>query len=482
MHINNLLKKYKQLSQPLKASLWFTICSIIQKGISFITVPIFTRLLTTDQYGLFNVYQSWLQITTIFATLNLAAGVFNNGMIKYENDRDRYTSSMQGLSTTVTVIFFIICLIFNDFWQKATQLPLILLFAMFAEMLVVPSFNYWAARQRFEFKYRKLVTLTILVAVLNPIIGIISVLSVENKGIARILSATIVQVCIYAVLYFYNILKGKNFFEKKYWKFALAFNLPLIPHYLSMIVLSQSDRIMINYFCGTGAAGIYSVAFSVAMVMNIVTQGINSSFIPWTYQKLRDHQYKEIGEISNYLLIIVGITIILLVTFAPEIIKIMATQEYYAAIWIIPAVALNTYFTFLYSLFANIEFYFEENIFIAIASIISAIVNVVLNAIFIQKFGYIAAGYTSLFCYMIYSISHYVFMRKVSKKHINGEKIYNQRFILFFSVGLFITSMLLMMIYNYPILRYIVIAIIICILGIKRKLIIDKIKLIRKKD
>lgn len=474
-----IYKKYTQLSQPLKASLWFTICSTLQKAISFITVPVFTRLLTTDQYGLFNVYQSWLQIITIFATLNLAAGVFNNGMIKYDDDRDRYTSAMQGLSTTVTVSLFLICLTFNGLWQTITQLPLVLLFAMFAEMLFVPAFNYWAARQRFEYRYRKLVVLTLIVSILNPIVGILSVLSTEDKGVARIVSATLVQVCIYLVIYIHNAVKGKKFFAKQYWKFAIAFNIPLIPHYLSSIVLGQSDRIMINYFCGTGAAGVYSVAFSVAMVMNIVSQGINSSFVPWTYQKLKKQKYKDIGNISNFILLLVGAAIIFLVAFAPEIIKIMAPAEYYEAIWIIPAVALNTYFAFLYSLFANIEFYYEENIFIAIASILAALANITLNAIFIPIVGYLAAGYTSLTCYIIYSITHYIFMTKVCRKHINGLKIYNVRFIIFFSIGLIIASFLLMFVYDHIILRYLFVSIVLMILYIKRNFIMEKLRSIK---
>ncbi len=89
------------MSAPVKAAMWFTICSFLQKGIQFITVPIFTRLLTKEQYGLYNVYNSWSQIVLIFASLNLFYGVFNNGMLKFETDRDRFVSSVQGASTAM---------------------------------------------------------------------------------------------------------------------------------------------------------------------------------------------------------------------------------------------------------------------------------------------------------------------------------------------------------------------------------------------
>lgn len=87
-----------------------------------LSVPIFTRLMTTDEYGVYSVYQSWYQILTVIVTLNLFAGVYNKGLVKYEDDKDRFTSSMQGLSTLTTIVFFFIYLIAIDFWTKIFEL------------------------------------------------------------------------------------------------------------------------------------------------------------------------------------------------------------------------------------------------------------------------------------------------------------------------------------------------------------------------
>ena len=92
--MKNLLSYYNNLSEPIKATLWFTISSIIQKGIALLSTPIFTRLLTTEEYGVYSVYQSWYSILLIFATLNLYAGVYNNGMTKWPDKRQEYTSSL----------------------------------------------------------------------------------------------------------------------------------------------------------------------------------------------------------------------------------------------------------------------------------------------------------------------------------------------------------------------------------------------------
>ena len=94
----SLLKKYRSLPVQAKASIWFLICAFLQKGISVLTTPIFTRLLTAAEYGQFNVFNSWLSILQIFISLNLSFGVYAQGLVKFSEDRYVFSSSMQGLS------------------------------------------------------------------------------------------------------------------------------------------------------------------------------------------------------------------------------------------------------------------------------------------------------------------------------------------------------------------------------------------------
>ena len=86
---------------------------------------------------------------------------------------------------------------------------------------------------------------------------------------------------------------------------------------------------------------------------------------------------------------------------------------------------------FLYNLFGNIEFYYEKTLFIMVASCVGAILNGVLNAAFIPIFGYYAAGYTTLFCYAVFAVSHYVFYRIIVRKKADVKGIYNGKIILF---------------------------------------------------
>lgn len=83
-----VVERYREMPVQIKASFWFLLCSFLQKGISVITTPIFTRLLSTAEYGQYNVFNSWLSIATIFITLNLSYGVYTQGLIKFEDEQN----------------------------------------------------------------------------------------------------------------------------------------------------------------------------------------------------------------------------------------------------------------------------------------------------------------------------------------------------------------------------------------------------------
>lgn len=460
---------YSNLSSPIKASIWFTICSVLQKGIGLLTMPIFTRLLTTEQYGLFTVYNSWYAIISVIATLNLSEGVYNNGLTKFSNDRKKYTSSLQGLSTFLTTILLIIYLINIKFWNSILELSTFFMILMFAEMYFVPAYSFWVVGQRYNYKYKKLVIVTLLITISIAVSGIIGVSLTVYKAEARVFTNVLVYVLVGMIFYIYNLYKGKALVNAKYWKFAFRFNIFLVPHYLSMTILNQADRIMISQMAGKHEAAIYSVAYTVSSIMTIVTSAINSSFIPFTYKALKGKDYKAIGKNANSLLILVGGMCVLAMAFGPEIVGLFATSEYYDAIWIIPPVATSVYFIFLYPLFGNIEFYFEKTKYIAIASCCGAILNIVLNYIFINIFGYYAAGYTTLACYIIFSFAHYYFYKKILKEELPYIKIYNVRIILGISISLLIMMVIMTVTYKYRLLRYSIIFILLVIAIIKRK-------------
>lgn len=483
MIVAKLKTKYLKMSIPAKAALWFAICGMLQKGIQFLITPVFTRLLTTVQYGRINVYLSWYNIISMFLTLNLYMGGFNNGMIQNEDRRSEYLSAIQGLVVTITVGLYVVFLLTKRFWQSALEMDMTMISVMFLEILFHSSLFLWAARERFEFRYRKLVVYTVIVALLPSLAAIVGILlsPAEYGAEAKIYCNAVLIIILCAPLLVQNIIKGNNFYNKDFWIFALKFNIPLVPHYLSGIVLNQADRIMISRMVGDAEAGVYGLAYSAAMVLNVVTSAINQSFASWIYGKLKKQEYKGIKKITTPLFAGVAVLILMLIAFAPEAIAIFGGSAYKSAIWIIPSVSASLYFNFIFIIYANIEFYFMKNKYISYASMAGAVLNIILNYFGIKAWGYLVAGYTTLICYILFAVSHLYFMRRVTKDNIGFISLFDDKVV--FGIGglLVALSALMLLVYENIVARYGILLVLITTVFMNRKRVISIIKEIRMK-
>lgn len=478
--IKKILKKYNDIPVAAKATLWFMVCTIIQKSIALITTPIFTRLMSPAQYGQFSVYNSWLQIFTIIATLRLNYAVFNKGMSKYKEDRDGYTSTMQSITFMIAGGMLVIYLIFHKQINALTELPTFIMVALFVELLVTPAIDFWTIRKRYEYLYKPVVFRTIIMAVLNSGIGVIAVLLSEEKGYARIITCILVNFCFGICLFVYNRKKGKVWFKKEYAIFALKFNLPLLLHYISQYIMDQFDRIMIQKMVSVAAAGVYSVAYNAGLLMKIVTQSIINAIVPWQYDKLEKKKFKELDDVLFLIYILVSGVALLFSAFAPEIMRILADEKYYEAVYVIPPVAIGLVFVFMYTAFANVEFYYDQNKFTMYISMIGALLNVGLNYVGIKLYGYMAAAYTTLFCYVIFALGHYIYMTISVKKLLKIERVFETKRLVILSFAILVLGITVMLFYNNMIIRYVMILLILMVAYMKRNVITNTLGDIKK--
>jgi O-antigen/teichoic acid export membrane protein len=405
--------------------MWFFVCAVLQRGISTITTPIFTRILSSDEFGQFSVFSSWLSVLGVLVTLQLVGGVFITGLVKFKEDARVFASSLQGLTLTLCLAWTIVYLLFRNFWNSVFSLTTVQMLAMLIIIWSTAVFSFWMTEQRNAYKYKLLIVVTLMVSLAKPALGVLLILCAEDKVTARILGLMIVELVFYTGFFFAQVYRGKKFFSAKYWKYAILFNLPLLPHYLSNSVLSSSDRIMIQRIIGDSAAGIYSLAYSISLVMHLVSDSLNKTMSPWLYQKIGAKDYNALPKAVYPSLILIGLANLFLIAVAPEAVALFAPREYYDAIYVIPPVAMSVYVGYLYLCFCPFEFYYEKTTWTTIGTLTSAVSNIILNAIFIPVFGYYAAGYTTLVSYLIHALMHYHFMRKVCKMYLGDIKPYN---------------------------------------------------------
>ena len=476
--MNNLKNRYLLIPVQVRASICFLIAAFFQKGIQFITTPIFTRLLSTTEYGKYNVFLSWFGIFEVIVGLGLNGGIYAQGIIKFESKKNAFTSALVGLTILLVVMWSGFYILFADGVNEITHLTFNETILMGPLIALNAVLGFWSVDKRSQFDYKPVVFISIISAILNPVISIMLIKYNIDGSYVRIIGMFITALIIDTPIMFKILFKGRKICSIEIWKYALNFNIPLIPHYLSSIILNSSDRIMIEKIVGVSEAGIYSLAYSVAMIMMMFNSALLQTIEPWLYKKIKERRMNKMPMVAYSSFIAVALVNMLLILFAPEIIRIFAPEEYYDAIYVVPPVAMSVFFSFMYSFFATFEFYFEKTKYISFATSIGAVTNIILNYVFINWFGYIAAGYTTLLCFVIYAIFHYIFMNIIYKDKFEGKQLYDTRIIILISLIFVFASFGAMACYISIYYRLMYLACLFLICFIFRKKIIGSIKFI----
>ena len=253
------------------------------------------------------------------------------------------------------------------------------------------------------------------------------------------------------------MVRGRKFISMRYWKFSLALSVPLIANQFATQILNNSGRVMIGWFVDNSAVGIYGTLSSVSTVSAIVWSAINSSFIPFLYRNIDDSEGKKrVRSLASILLLTYAAVCVLMTFLAPEVVKIIATDEYMAAIYIMPPISAAIFQNAISNMYANVLLYHKKSSYIMIASICGAVLNIVLNAVLIPLFGYQAAAYSMLIAFVFLS---YVQMRVSKKLHftITGTKetVYDDKVIIGIQWLVIVLSAIAIPLYHFTIIRYI---------------------------
>lgn len=464
-------KKYRSLPAELKATIWFFICNVLQKGIQYITLPFYSRILSVQEYGDYVVFISWLSVISVFATLNLSAGMYMTGMARYEDERDKFSANMIGLSITFTTLIFILYFAFYLPLTHLIDLNVKYIIIIFVHCFFSPIFLFWSAHERFELRYKALAVVTILGTLVSPVLSFLLVFNMQDKALAISIGYISGQVCMGIFCGIKQLQKNSQLFNKAIWLEALAFNIPLIPHYLSYVILGQADRVMIRNICGQYDAGIYGFAYQISNAMTMLTSALDSAFSPQIYMEIKNQKNMIAKKINGVLMLYVAVAVMVSLV-APEIVIALGSDKYIEAKWVMPSIILSSYFLFLAGLFMKVEFFYKKSTYITVASTTIGILNILLNIIYIQQYGYIAAAYTTLFCYACFAFVHCFFMKKVIKKFNLNTTVYDMKTIFIISVVIFILLFGSLLTYHmfFGVRYLIVIVLIITVLTNKNKI------------
>lgn len=463
-------------STVIKSGIWYTVSNVLVKGIAFLTVPIFARMMNKEDFGDYSNFISWYHIAAIIITLNVDSTLIS-AKYDYKDKFDEYIFSVLFLSFLSCFIWFLPIPFFADDISGLTGIRVPNLYWLAIYIICINPISLFQVKQRYLNNYKSSVSLSLILAISSTLLSIILVYLLYDKLHGRIIGTVAPVVIIGAYFFFYFYKRGKNI-VLSYWKYALPICLPFIPHLLSLMLLNAMDKIMINKICGAEANAMYSVAYTGGQIVTLLISAINLAFLPWLGDKMQENKYEDIRKNSKYFILLFAYFSAGLMMVSPEILYILGGNQYLDAINVLYPVSMGCACQFLYMLFVNVEQISKKTKGMALGSVSAAILNYILNLIFIPVFGYTAAAYTTLIGYLWLLLVHMYIVKKIGK-----SLIYDYRFIFIIVISLMVLSIILNMVYNNLLLRVIILSIyIIPFVAFVVKYKVSIVEFIRKKQ
>lgn len=434
----------------LKAGVWYVVSNVMVKAITVITTPIFTRLMSTEEYGTFQTFVSWYNLLLPIFTLNLTYSI-GRAKLDFPDKLDNYLGSMQFLSAAFSCVLSILILLLIRPVTVVLELSSFEAIILVTYLFFSSSILLYQNGYRYRYKYKQNIAIAWYTAFSTSIVSLILIFAFNkySKADMRMLG-TAIPTIILSLFFFGKSIKNKLLkVNIRYWKYGLQISLPLILHTVSMHILSQSDRIIITKIWGKTNTAFYSLAYTYGILLGVFTTAVGDGWLPWFHDAFFAKKYEEIKRNVKPLVVLGCYIGLACIAFAPEAIYILGGSKYERSVFCVGPIALGVVCQYIYTHYVNIELHLKKTMFVSAGTIFAALFNIITNVIFIPKFGYIAAAYTTLVSYFALMLIHFFITRKVL--HV---KLYND---LFMFASLLVTALIagvLMLTYQNKVIRY----------------------------
>lgn len=431
MLLKNLQERNNEASTA-KIAIWYTLSNVFSQGLAFLSTPIFTRFLTKTEYGQFSNFASWVNILTIIITLDFSTSI---ARAKYDfNDRmNEYLSSVLLAGNIVTIICYFIIEINIGLFEHLLSMETLYIRFLFMYLLFYPTFTYIQIKHRIYKKYFFFVLLSVLSAIIQTLISIFLVLIMNNKLLGRVCGFVVPVTMLNALLWIYIVAKGKKL-SLDCVRFACKISIPLIPHSLSGVLLGNSDRVMITQFCGSNQTALYSLAYQISLIAGLIWNSMNQAWSPWLFDNLNENKRDLIRKNAKIYFSIFAVLVVGIILISPDIILFLGGNDYYEARFAMPPIILSAVFQFAYGMYVNLEIYDKKTFVISIGTMAAAALNIGLNELFIPRYGYIAAAYTTLLGYSALYLFHFLIVKKATDLVDTYSAKFNFFVLLFFCI------------------------------------------------
>lgn len=477
------LNKGPNTNLALKSGILYLIAEMITRGISFLITPVFTRILPPAVFADAKIFESWVYLIAPVISLSLYQSMAR-AKFDYKERYGKFLSSMLFLMMIITLGVFIICVPFSEIFENILGFEKGLLVLMLAYCLAYNGIQCVQLYDRQLLNYKRNVALTLLGVIPGVVTSLFLILCFESKVSEnallnmRIVGFFLPTTLIGFFLIIHIFVTEKFFINNEFFLYGIKYSVPLMATAVASQIFFQSGNIIVRRVVGAEEAAIVVVAMTVGYIMDILIHAIDNAWKPWMFEQLNKGEIIDVKKFWRFLFLGVAFLVWLLTIFAPELTLFLGGAQYTSSIVLISPILCSSLVNFLMIGYTSMEQYYKKTKVSGIASVISAIADLMLSYIFIRRFGYQAVAYTILVAYIIACIVHFLFMKKYEREDVLQVKM-SMGIIL----GTFGVCMATTMLYGLSFLiRFLMVGALFIILGlIFHKKIMEKVKVLIKK-
>lgn len=398
--------------------------TFILMGISVFTSPLFSRLLGTSGYGVMSTYTVWTNVMTILATLQTDATLIY-AKVKYPQDEQiRYQSSVVTLSLSIFLALLALITLFIGPISALLKLSRGLVYMIMLQSLGSFGLNMLNTKFQYEFKagYNMISSLTVVLFSLGLSLALVFSMPMEERYIGRILGNVISYGTLGICACCYILWKGRTFFNLEYWRFAIGLVLPLIFMNLSDLALGHSDLVMVRNYLGDSASGIYGLAYTFSGIMFTIFASLNKSWVPFFFDDMKKENKDDVSNKSLNFMELFTVLSIGFVLLTQEVFHIFAGVDYWPGTSLIPVFVAGYYLNFMCTFPVSYEHYRMKVQAVSVVTVVSAVLNIGLNYVFIRRFGIVGAVYATMISHLFQFLAHQIYAQTFLGK---GEYPFN---------------------------------------------------------
>lgn len=425
-------------------SIIYSTVTFLQKAISFLLLPVYTYYLTPEDYGVLNVLLSVSSFLSVFFLLSLN-GAATRFHFLANSDEKKIKKIWGTVFSFVFINTFVLGLcsilfhkyLIDPFAKGISFFPLVLL--SLVNTILTPIYLFYQTYLQ-TIQDGKRFGINIFFNFIINVSLILFFLMHLEYGVIGILWANFITTLIFLIYSTVQFLpKIKLGIDREIVKSSVKYSFPLIPHSLSGWTMAMIDRILLNNISGSAQTGIYSLGYQFGNIVNVVTSSVNQAYVPWFFKKIDEGNsgIRRIVLFAELFTLIFSFIAFSISLFSKDILQLMASKHFQAAINVIPIISFAFVFSGLYYFFINTLF-LKKTYLVAIVTISSALLGLMLNLILIPKFGNIGAAFASLGSFLISSVLALILSIKVKPElKFNFIKMYFIVFIFIVLSGIF---------------------------------------------